>query len=135
MRQQPVIWKLKSALMVKKDITSITERACELVWKVVRKSCAISGDQVVVPLVRFHRQQDVETGIGQKPVIFRQDFTRKVIRGEALKIIDPKMDPLRSAGRFLRSRQLMFLAKGTFGFRQRPRLEVTDGRQTNGRVG
>src|SRR5687767_5175637 len=50
-------------------ITAIAERTGQLVGKIMYVAGTVGRDEMVVPLIGFHREEDIEARVRQKPIV------------------------------------------------------------------
>ena len=67
--QQAMIGQATVTLVVEINVASIAQRAGEFVRCAMLVARAFGGDQVVVPLVGLHREEEIESGISEKPCV------------------------------------------------------------------
>ena len=60
-----MIGKTSVSFVIEIHITAVTKRSGEFVLRLVSIARSFGGDQMVVPLVSLHREEDVEAGVGQ----------------------------------------------------------------------
>src|SRR5437762_760244 len=70
-----MIGKSMASLDVEVYVAAIAEWSGEFVWMFVLLAGACGRDQVIVPMVGDHREEQVEAGIGEEPGINGQRIT------------------------------------------------------------
>ena len=63
--QQTVIGKPVLPFDVEVNVAAVAKRSRNFVRRFVRRVRSRSRNQMVIPLVSFHRKQNIETGVGQ----------------------------------------------------------------------